>query len=148
MESPFPFEDGPDVFARAPESVRDTLVSVKTYKAGGPKQGFEISITAIVYKPSVPVNIDEAIKSVTSKIMARFGHPDQNFIIQPTKISGFEARQSQYRGTVLNDKPFYAALAVAQDGQTLWQVQAICVNEAVVQDVARIMNSVVIEPAR
>ena len=148
MESPYPIEDGPDSLARAPERVRSTLVSVKTYKTGGPKRGFEVSVTAVTYRPGVPVNIDEAIKSVTDKILARVGNPDHKFIIQPVKISGFEARQSQFHGTVLNDKPFYAALAVVQDGQTLWQVQAICVNEAVVQDAARIMNSIAIEPVR
>jgi hypothetical protein len=146
MNSPYPIEDGPDVFPTTPEKVRSTLVSVKTYKAGGPKQGFQISVTIIVYKPGVPVDVDEAVKGVTNKITASIGDPDHKFIIQPTKLSGLDARQSQFHGTVHNGLPFYAALVVAQQGQKLWQVQAVCMNETVVQDLARVMNSITITP--
>jgi len=147
MEAPFPIEDGPDVLPGTPEKVRNTIVSVKTFKAGGPKQGFQISVTTIIYKPGVPVDIDEATKGVTAKITAFIGDAYHKFTIAPTKVSGLDARHSEFHGTARNGRPFYAALAVVQQGQKLWQVQALSMNEAVVPDLARIMASIAIEPA-
>jgi hypothetical protein len=147
MTAPFPFEDGPDVLLKAPEKVRDTLVSVKTYKAGGPKWGFQVSVTALIYKPGVPVDIDKAIKDMTDKMTAFLGAQDHRFIISPSKVSGVEARQSQFHGTARNGRPAYAAMVVMQQGEKLWEVQTLSVNEAVVQDLARVMASISIETA-
>jgi len=146
MVTPFPFVEGPDVFSRAPEKVRDTLVSVKTFKAGSPKEGFQISVTTIIYKPGVPVDIEEASKGVTAKIAAFIGDQDHKFTVAPTKVSGLEARHSEFHGTARNGRPFYAALVVVEQGQKLWQVQALCMNEDIVPDLARVMASITIEP--
>jgi hypothetical protein len=59
IEAPFAIADGPDVLSSAPEKLRNTLTSVKTFKAGGPKQGFLFTITSITYKAGVPVDIDQ-----------------------------------------------------------------------------------------
>jgi hypothetical protein len=147
LDAPFPFEDGPDVLPKAPEKVRDTLVSVKTYKAGGQKWGFQVSITALIYKPGVPVDIDKAIKAMTDKLAAFLGDQDHKLVIAATKISGVEARHSQFHGTGHNGRPIYAVLMVMQQGQKLWEVQTIAVNEAVVPDLARVMASIGIERA-
>jgi hypothetical protein len=147
IDSPFPMEEGPDVLQGAPEKIRDTLASVKTFKSGSDKEGFRISVTIIVYKPGVPVDLETATKSVTERIKAFSGDKDDNFVITPAKISGLDARESQFHGTALNGKPFYAALTVVQQGQKLWQVQAVSMNEAAVPNLVRAMNSITIEPA-
>jgi hypothetical protein len=147
MEAPFPIEDGPDLLPRTPEKVRSTLVSIKTFKAGSPKQGFQISVTTILYKPGVPVQIDEAIKRVTAKLTELIGDTEHKFIIAPTKVSGLDARYSEFHGTAHNGRPFYAAFAVAQEGQKIWEVEALSANEAMAPDLARIMASITIDPA-
>ena len=145
FESPFPIEEGPDVLPGAPEKVRNTVVSVKTFKAGGPGQGFQVSVTTIVYKPGVPLNIDDAIHGVTNKITAFIGDQDHKFLIAPTKVSGLEARHSEFHGMAANGRPFYAALVVVEQGQKLWQVQAVSMVEEVVPDLARVMASLTID---
>jgi hypothetical protein len=147
FEAPFIVEDGPDILPGAPEKVRNTVVSVKTFKAGSPKQGFQISVTTIIYKPGVPVDLDEAIRGVAAKLAAILGDSKNKLPIAPAKVSGLDSRHSVFHGTLPNGRPFYAALAVVQQGQKLWQVQAISMNEAVVPDLARVMASITINPA-
>jgi hypothetical protein len=147
IEAPFAIADGPDVLSSAPEKLRNTLTSVKTFKAGGPKQGFLFTITSITYKAGVPVDIDEAIGDVTTKLTAFIGNQAHKFNIAPTKVSGLDARHAEYHGTAANGRPFYVAFVAAQQGQKLWEVQTICLNEAIVRDLARVMASITIEPA-
>jgi hypothetical protein len=147
LEAPFAVEDGPDVFAQAPEKLRQTLVSVKTFTAGSPKQGFRFTITTIIYKPGVPVDLDAALKDVTSNMKAAIGNPTQKLTSGAIKISGLDARHAEYHGVSSKGLPIYIALLMVQRGEKLWQVQTLCMNESVVQDLARVMNSVTIEPA-
>jgi hypothetical protein len=147
VEAPFPIEDGPDVLPRAPENVRNALVSVKTFRTGGSKQGFQITFTCLTYKAGVPVDIDKAIEALTAKLSALAGDLPHKIPIEPVKVSGLDARHSGFHGTDANAHPFYGSLVVVQQGQKLWEIQALCVNEAAVPDLARIMGSITVEPA-
>jgi hypothetical protein len=148
VEAPFAIQEGPDVLSKAPEKLRDTLLSVKTYKSGGSNQGFLFTVTNITYKPDVPVDIDEAVKDVTTKMSAFVGDQTRKIIVAPTKVSGLDARHAEFHGMAANGRPFYIAFVAVQRGQKLWEVQAMTPNEAAVATLGRVMASVTIELLR
>jgi len=146
FEAPFELKDFGDVAASLPPEVKEKIDSMRS-SMGGSETSFVVFVTSSTYKAGVALNLDGAVKGMINGAAAKMGDTNPQFTSSPAKISELEARKGSYNKTLADGRTIRILFLVVARGQTLWQVQALTMDDKLLPDMTRLVSSVAIKPA-
>lgn len=146
FECPFELKDFGDVAASLPPEVKEKIETMRS-SMGGSETGFVVFVTSSTYRAGVALNLDGAVKGMINGAAAKMGDPNPQFTSNPAKISELEARKGNYQKALADGRTIRIQFLVVARGQTLWQVQALTMDEKSLPDMTRLVSSVAIKPA-
>ena len=146
FEAPFELKDFGDVAASLPPEVREKIESMHSSMGGG-EGSFVVFVTSSTYKAGIALNLDGAVKGMINGAANKMGDANPQFTSTPVKISGLDARKGSYQRSLPDGRNIRIEFLAVGRGQTLWQVQALTMNEKLIPDMARVLASVAIKPA-
>ncbi|MBI1178306.1 hypothetical protein GC207_12795 [bacterium] len=144
LDAPFDFAAGPDVSARIPVPLRDSIEYFQTFQGHG-SDGFTVGVSRIAYKPQVEVTLDGSVHGAVTQVAAAVGDSDPQYTASKTTISGLEARSVSYQ-TPVSGRTMHINAAFVHQGQKLWQVQVLYWTDSTAADASRILRSIEVTP--
>jgi hypothetical protein len=87
------------------------------------RNGFEIGVIRSVFKPNIPVNIDNAVTGVVANISNLEGVQNMKHQVTGQTVSGKPARRVSMKADRWSGKIYNESLIIL-DGQTMYQLQA------------------------
>jgi hypothetical protein len=146
FESPFELKDFGDVAASLPPDVKEKIESMRS-SMGGSEGSFVVFVTSSTYKAGLALNLDGAVKGMINGAASKMGDANPQFTSNNVKVSGLEARKGSYQKSLPDGRTVRIEFLAIGRGQTLWQVQALTMNEKAAPDMARLLASVAIKAA-
>lgn len=146
FEAPFELKDFGDVAANLPAEVKEKVESMHS-SMGGSEGSFVVFVTSSTYKAGVALNLDGAVKGMVNGAAGKMGDPNPQYTANAIKVSGLDARKGSYQKSLPDGRVVRIEFLAIDRGQTLWQVQALTMNDKTAPDMARLLASVAIKPA-
>lgn len=146
LESPFELKDFGDVAANLPPEAKEKIETMRTC-LGGSESSFLVFVTSSTYKAGLTLNLDGSVKGAINGAAGKIGDTNPQYTSAPVKISGLEARKGVYLKSLADGRTVRIEFLAIGRGQTLWQIQALTMNDKAAPDIARLLASVAIKPA-
>lgn len=140
LQAPFNFGKGPDVYSSLPQEVRGMIESMTVFDSGSDTMP-RTSVSSVKYKPQVQVSLDGAVAGAMREGAGAFGDANPQYKSNSTVVSGLPARRVSYSGKA-RGTPMHIEAVFVQDGQRIWQVQALFSSDVFTADATRLVGSV------